>query len=265
MLKVAAFSFAVLLFSLAERGGTEVPLRIVSLNPATTELIFDLGKGDQIVGTSEWSDVPAAAKKVPRVGSYVHPNFEQISRLRPELIVYSEEGEDYSSDQIEKLPAKKVVLKLRHLDDFPSAITLLAKALSAEKKGAELVSDWKKAWASIPRDQNKSILLMLEAHPLITIGGDTFLSEAFSRCGFKNVLSKEKGYPRISNEAAWALKPDLIVHIQHVASAEKISLDWPGTYDLRSVVSPELGRLTSRLPDAVKKACAELKRTRSPS
>src|SRR5882672_8053540 len=61
--------------------------RIVSLAPHATELLFAAGAGDRIVGTTEFSDYPEAAKKIPRVGSSSLLDMDRVVSLKPDLIV----------------------------------------------------------------------------------------------------------------------------------------------------------------------------------
>src|SRR5580765_2015506 len=67
--------------------------RIVSLAPATTELVFILGLGDRLVGRTTWWDYPAEAARVTSVGNGIGPNVEAIVAQRPDLVlVYPSEG-----------------------------------------------------------------------------------------------------------------------------------------------------------------------------
>ncbi len=61
--------------------------RIVSLAPSTTEALFALGAGDQVVGRSRFCDYPAEARRLPTVGGFIDPNLEAIVALRPTLVV----------------------------------------------------------------------------------------------------------------------------------------------------------------------------------
>src|SRR5215211_2606306 len=72
--------------------GTELALskpaqRIISLAPSITELLFAAGAGRRIVGTVDYSDYPAAARAIPRIGNYGELNLEALLELRPDLIV----------------------------------------------------------------------------------------------------------------------------------------------------------------------------------
>src|SRR5688500_1445674 len=61
--------------------------RIVSLAPHTTELLFEAGAGDKVIGVSLFSDYPEAAKKIPSIGDAAHADLERIVALQPDLVV----------------------------------------------------------------------------------------------------------------------------------------------------------------------------------
>ena len=63
------------------------PSRIVSLNPATTELLFALGAGSRLVGRTHWDEWPIEALAVPDLGPGVRPNVEAVLAANPDLVV----------------------------------------------------------------------------------------------------------------------------------------------------------------------------------
>ncbi|HEV2211721.1 MAG TPA: ABC transporter substrate-binding protein, partial [Gammaproteobacteria bacterium] len=61
--------------------------RIVNLSPDFSELLFDIGAGDTLVGTIEYSNYPEAARKVPRIGDGFHVDTEKVVALKPDLVL----------------------------------------------------------------------------------------------------------------------------------------------------------------------------------
>src|SRR5687767_5184777 len=59
------------------------PKRIVSLNPATTEIAFAIGAGNRLVGRTHWDLYPPEAKNVPDLGSGIRPNVEAVLERVP--------------------------------------------------------------------------------------------------------------------------------------------------------------------------------------
>src|SRR5262249_40036148 len=68
-------------------GAQTMPKRIVSLVPATTEMLFAMGVGDRIVGVGNYDRFPPEVSRLPRVGGLVDPDTERILALRPDLVV----------------------------------------------------------------------------------------------------------------------------------------------------------------------------------
>ena len=68
------------------------PLRLVTLAPSLTEIVFALDRGDWVVGVSEACDFPLPARSRPKVGGIAAPNLEQIARLAPDLVFASAEA-----------------------------------------------------------------------------------------------------------------------------------------------------------------------------
>ena len=70
-------------------GAGATPHRIVSLVPATTEMLFAMGAGDRVAGVSNYDRFPAEVTKLPRVGGLLDPDVERLLSLKPDLaIVY---------------------------------------------------------------------------------------------------------------------------------------------------------------------------------
>jgi iron complex transport system substrate-binding protein len=69
----------------AQQGGTAV--RIVSLVPAVTEMLFDMGAGPDVVAVSRYDTYPASVRALPKVGGLIDPDYERILRLAPTLVV----------------------------------------------------------------------------------------------------------------------------------------------------------------------------------
>ncbi len=67
-------------------------MRIVSLAPNITELLYSVGAGDRLIAAVEYSDYPLAAKKLPRVGDAFRVDYERVLELKPDLIITWKDG-----------------------------------------------------------------------------------------------------------------------------------------------------------------------------
>ena len=73
--------------TLANDGPADAPRRIVSLVPATTEMLFAMGAGDRLVGVGSYDRFPPEVDRLPRLGGLLDPNVEQMFSLRPDLVI----------------------------------------------------------------------------------------------------------------------------------------------------------------------------------
>ena len=75
------------------------PLRVVSLAPSITEIVFALGEEDRLKGVTQHCDFPAEAQALPKVGSYIHLDLERIVALKPILYCHSGRQSAGSGDE----------------------------------------------------------------------------------------------------------------------------------------------------------------------
>ncbi|NIA19364.1 MAG: ABC transporter substrate-binding protein, partial [Xanthomonadaceae bacterium] len=68
------------------------PQRVISLVPSLTEVLFSLGLDARVVGVTDFSTYPPAARAKPRIGSFFNLNLEKIISLHPDLVVASMDG-----------------------------------------------------------------------------------------------------------------------------------------------------------------------------
>src|SRR5204862_4196996 len=87
--------------------------RIVSLLPSFTEILFDIGAGDRVVGRTTWCDYPPAVRAVPSVGDGIPPNIEAVAARKPDLVVLYNSGANVTAaTQFERIGIQTVLLEL---------------------------------------------------------------------------------------------------------------------------------------------------------
>ncbi|MGH9162610.1 MAG: helical backbone metal receptor, partial [Vicinamibacteraceae bacterium] len=67
--------------------GARPAQRVISLVPATTEMLFAVDAGPQVVGVGSYDHYPEAVARLPRVGALVDPDVERVLSLEPDLVV----------------------------------------------------------------------------------------------------------------------------------------------------------------------------------
>jgi ABC-type hemin transport system substrate-binding protein len=118
-----------------------VPARIVTLAPNLTEIVFALGAGDRLVGASDYSDYPDAARRIPRVGGLeVDP--EKVVALHPDLVLAVAEGNARGSVRaLEDAGLPVLVVPSGSLDAVLRSIRLISGRLGRASAGARLATE----------------------------------------------------------------------------------------------------------------------------
>jgi len=167
--------------------------RIASLIPATTELLFALGMGDQVVGRTTWCDYPSAASAVPDLGDGLQPNLEAILSVRPDLVVlYNSTQNVAAANHLREQGIPTVLLNTDRLGDVPRIARLLAE-LGGRPSAGDSLADWfNGSLASATRPAQEPaprVLLLAWNQPPIVIGAGSFLSELLARAGAANAFA----------------------------------------------------------------------------
>ncbi len=168
------------------------PKRIVSLNPATTEIAFAIGAGERLVGRTHWDLYPPAAARVPDLGSGIRPNVEAVLGARPDLVLlYASLDNRPAALRLRAAGINTLSLKIDHISDFYRAVHLMG-VLVRDTARAAIVADTVKhtldrvqsATASLARP---TVFWHIWDAPLITIGSGSYMSELITIAGGRNV------------------------------------------------------------------------------
>jgi len=116
------------------------PIRVVSLAPSITEIVFALGQNNRLAGVTRFSDFPEAAKKLPRVGSYVHLDLEKIISLKPDLCIAIKDGNPkVVINRLESLNIPVYAVNPSNLKTVMKTITEIGVFLNAGEKAHSVV------------------------------------------------------------------------------------------------------------------------------
>lgn len=163
--------------------------RIVSLAPSSTELLFAIGAGAQVVGRTTWCRYPAAALAVPVVGDGLDPNIEAVAARHPDLVVlYRSPSNESAVAQLTRLDIPAVILRQDRIADVAGDARALGRLTghvsSADSLAAALV-----AVATAPAPPARtSIAFVVWDNPPMVIGAGSFLDELATLAGARNVF-----------------------------------------------------------------------------
>lgn len=180
---------------------TQQPARIVSLVPSQTELLFDLGLEDKIVGITKFCVHPVHLRQNKTIiGGTKNIDINKIKTLNPQLIIANKE--ENIKDQVELLAATFPVL-VTDVNDLSSALQMIddiGQITHTVQKAVMLKDEIKNSFASLSFYPVINACYLIWKAPYMTIGGDTFIHDMLAHCGFRNIFAERSRYPIIDIE-----------------------------------------------------------------
>lgn len=236
----------------------EIPRRIVSLSPSTTEIIYALGAWEEVVGVTIYSDFPPEAEKLPKVGGWINPNFESILALKPDLVAMMLPQNRMFGGKIRKLGLKTLSVDGNDsIQDILDSIRQTGKALDREKEAERLVKSLRSDIKEIKRKTKnippKRVLFVLGRNPgtledIYVIGKTSFINEVLTLAGGENVVGSDRFAIKISREAILSLNPEAIVEVNHEGAEKNEALNiWKGLSEVSAVKNKQVYILTNPL------------------
>lgn len=191
--------------------------RIITLVPHASELLYEISAGDKIVAAVDYSDYPAAAKNLPRVGGYTGINIERIISLEPDLVIYWSLGNN--ARQVEKLRDLGVTLYSSGPKGFKTIahnLRQLGKLVGGEKNAEKVAQTFEKKVAEIVHNYSNrtqvEVFYQVWNQPLTTQGKATFINQAIEVCSGHNIFADiELPAPQVSIESVFKRNPEVIV------------------------------------------------------
>lgn len=251
--------------------------RIVSLAPHMTEVLFEIGAGDKVVGAVEYSDYPEAARKVHRVGGYSRVDLEAVAALKPDLIVAWQSGN--APSDVEKLRGLGFPVYLSQpnlIESIPAELERIGKLTGTEATANADAARFRQRYAALVARYGKrppiSVFYQIWKQPLMTVNGKQIISDALRLCGGRNVFANLPNLaPTVTVEAVIAANPEVILASGMGDARPEWLDDWKRWTSLTAVarnnlyfVPPEeIQRHTSRILDGTEKLCADLDAARA--
>lgn len=214
-----------------------IPRRIVSLVPSQTELLYDLGLNDEVIGITKFCIYPEEwYKSKTRVGGTKKLKINLIRDLKPELIIGNKE--ENTKEDIENLKniAPVWMSDIYSLEDSFEMIEELGLITNTHEKAQKIILNIKSEFSSVKTGKDKkTVLYLIWKNPFFAAGAKTFIDDLIKKCGWIN-LCKEDRYPEWKFEAAnqadyvflssepYPFKEEDIAEIQTLCPNSKIML-----------------------------------------
>src|SRR5918999_3769444 len=193
-------------------------MRIVSLCPSLTELVFDLGRGDDLVGRTKFCVHPAGrVERVESVGGTKNPKVARIVELAPDLVLMNEE--ENRREDAEALAAAGVRCHVsfpRDVDDTARMVREIGAVLERRAAAERIASDIERRAARVRESARSAPAVryayMIWRNPWMVAGGDTFVTAMLALPGGVNVFAEHpERYPMVTPEDIAAADPDVVL------------------------------------------------------
>ncbi len=219
---MAAWALALFPTSSVAETNTDL-VRIVSLAPNLTELVFALGLDDHLVGRSSACDYPPQVRAVPVAGDFGRPYWEKLQSLHPDLVIATDLEKPGLLKQMDQAGIKTLLLPCESWDDLLLAGQKIGEAVGQPERGQEWANTMKSRRTALEQRVNAfysrrgsevrpRVYVEVWGDPVTTAGARTFMNDLINLAGGINIAGKiDSKY--IPVNAEWVIRenPDAIV------------------------------------------------------
>lgn len=210
-------------YSVTDDAGTEytfdkAPERVISLSPAVTEILFELGVGDKVVGVTNYDTYPDEVKEIEAVSDLININVEKIVSLKPDVVFIYLTKDENGIQALKDAGIKVFVISdAASFEEAYANYEKVAKVMGVEEKGKELASKVKKEVEEISEKlagvkEKKRVYLEISPAPsMFTTGKNSFQNEILEKAGLENIFSEQEGWFAPSEEEIIKQNPDVIL------------------------------------------------------
>ena len=251
--------------------------RIISLTPHLTELVFAAGAGERLVGAVDYSDFPARAKAIPRIGDSAQLDLERIVVLKPDLILVWRHGNgERQLERLLQLGIPAYYNEPRHLPDIARSIEQIGALAGTAEAASSAARAFRARESDLARRYSARapvrVFYQLWERPLMTVNGEHSISDLMRLCGARNVFADLKPLvPRVSTEAVLAADPELILGATAEMNARGDLDNWRAWTRVTAVARDNLvvihtdllNRATPRILDGAEQLCEGVERART--
>jgi iron complex transport system substrate-binding protein len=229
-------------------------MRIVSLVPSVTELIYALGGQARLVGRTDFCDYPPEAREKVSVGGMVAPNLESIAALRADLVIGTPDGSrEETFGQLRRLGLPTYLVRVNRVAEVMDLVArvgdLTGRQAAVGPLVARLEGEIARVRALVQPHPAPRVLYVLWPDPLIVPARHALVTELIGLAGGRSVTSVEgDAYPRYSLEAAVAAAPEVIILASHGSRSGPVAREkWERLASLPAIRNGRLHALSGDL------------------
>jgi iron complex transport system substrate-binding protein len=211
----------------------DVPMRVVSLAPSNTELLFALGMGDRIVGITEYCNYPKETTTIEKVAGFNTVNLEKIAAVNPDLVIAIRGNDMESLRSLRQLGVPVFSLDIQTLEQVGSALQRLGVLMGVEPRAKQLADSLNARIQAVRKSVSKTetrpkAMWGFWGDPVYTAGKGTMIDDVIAVAGGDNVGRQADGaWPQVGLETIIMWAPEVIITTHIPGGIEKL----PGEID----------------------------------
>lgn len=191
------------------------PVRIISLTPNNTEILYALGLGSRVIGVTKYCNYPPEAQKKTKIGD-MSVNVEAVVALKPDLVLAHANLNDSVIPQLEKLGLTVFALNPKTIESAISDLRTVGKICgrpkTADSVAKKMQASFKAVKAECANKKQTKVLVEIQSNPLWVAGPKTFVDEMLNTVNATNIASDARpGFVTFSKELAVSRNPDVII------------------------------------------------------
>lgn len=204
------------------------PQRIISLSPATTEMLYAIGAQSRLVGVTEDCDYPSTAQQKIRLGKFGQVPLERILKLKPDLILVTADMGKVLQP-LKQLPVPVVALQTPTVAAIEQHLLALGQLTSHQQQAQQQIQTIKSALKALktwPQKQRKKVFYLVWDQPLMTSSNSSFIGDVLRLAGAENIVGAQQApFLHYSLETLLKKNPDVLILPRSVAA--RVNLERP--------------------------------------
>ncbi|MBU9673504.1 ABC transporter substrate-binding protein [Planococcus sp. CP5-4] len=237
----------------------EEPESFVSMIPSNTEIAYELGLGEKMVGVSDFDNYPEEVADLEKIGGQEF-NVEKIISLQPDVVLAHESGLGMGTEGYQQLRDAGVnvfvVENAETFDEVYETISVIGQVSGAVEAADGLIEEMEAQVAEVEElaagvDESKSVFVEIGSEPeLYTAGTGTFIHEMLTMIQAENVAGDQEGWISMDPEAVVAANPEIIITTEggYIENAAELIKERSGYPDVTAVQEDAIYELN---PDTV--------------
>ncbi len=262
--------------SLLSYGESKAKPSIIALSPHIVEMLYDIGAGEQIIGTTAFADYPEQAKNIPIIGNYLRLQIEKVITLKPDIIIAWKSGNP-SDDlaRLQQLGFNIVYSQPNTFEDVAKEMRefgeITGHKIQANEKAKKFLTELDVIKKQYQHKTKVVAFYELWSRPLTTVAKGSWPQQFLNVCGVDNPFKQvATPYPQVNIEKVLQTPIQLIIQPLSVNQTDKQGFNWqdwtviPAVKN-KKIIQPDadaMHRMTARSIRELKILCTSIDETR---